>query len=559
MPRLNLSIRSKLFLGLGLTIAGFGTLGLIAARTLNESSVGSPVYDRVVMGKDLLADILPPPAYIIESYLTVLQMEQETDRATIDKHAALLGTLAEAFKQRETHWDDNLPTGELREVFINESSKHAGEFLRVCQQRFIPLMKEGKYAEAKLVLSGDLERLYREHRASIDKAVTLATDFSANQEKEALAVVTAGRSTLWTVGISIAAIVGFVSWLISRGIVRGLAAIKTITEVEGDLTRRIQLDSRDELGHLAAWLNGFVQSLHDMIAQVVITSKQVSQSTESIESAGRAMASASSAQSQQTTQTSTAIEEMSVSIVEVARKAAESAAAASNAREASNSGAEVVRGVVDGIRGLAKSVTESSTAIDSLGQRGQQIGSIIETIEDIADQTNLLALNAAIEAARAGEHGRGFAVVADEVRKLAERTMKATQEVSDSIRSIQADTSSAIGKMNSCAEAVQSGVEMAQRAGLSLDTITAGSSEITSMIQSIAAATEEQSAASEEITRNIAGMAETGRQNAEQAKLVSSTAETLARSASSLLGLVVKFKINPASTDPIAEVSRSGH
>lgn len=544
----NLSIRAKLFIVIALLLGGFSLLGSVTARTLNRTKVGGPLYNEVILGKDLLADVLPPPLFIIEAYLTVHEIEDETDPARIRVGVESLRKLIAGFKGRIAHWDGALTAGELKESLLKDSGTHASEFLDICEVRFVPLMLDGKFEEARAVVHGDLDRLYSAHRASIDRTVELATAFSAEQEASARGTVDRGLRLLIMLGASVAIVIASITWLVSRGINRALRAIRTVTEVEGDLTRRVNLSTSDELGQFAQWLNRFLSTLHDMISRVVSTANQVGRSTQEIEAAGRSMAAAIAEQAQQTTQTSTAVEEMSASIVEVARKAADSATAASRARDASGEGATVVRAVIDGIQGIARVVSESSTAIDGLGKRGEQIGSIIETIEDIADQTNLLALNAAIEAARAGEHGRGFAVVADEVRKLAERTMKATQEVAQSIKGIQADTEAAIARMSACSDAVTKGVGQAQQAGQALDGIASGSHEISGMVQSIAAATEEQSAASEEITRNIAGMADGSQRNAQHAEQVSKNAECLSRATTTLMELVANFKVSASDS-----------
>ena len=193
---------------------------------------------------------------------------------------------------------------------------------------------------------------------------------------------------------------------------------------------------------------------------------------------------------------------------------------------------------------IKDAVTSSSASVEELGRRGQQIGQIIEVINDIADQTNLLALNAAIEAARAGEHGRGFAVVADEVRKLADRTTKATEEIGESIRAIQTETDDAVQRMASGTEQVDAGVAKAREAGQSLGRIVSASQSVAQMIQSIAAAAEQQSAASEQISRNVESIASASNQASEGAGQAATAATQLSTKAEQLQALVARFKVN---------------
>jgi methyl-accepting chemotaxis protein len=203
-----------------------------------------------------------------------------------------------------------------------------------------------------------------------------------------------------------------------------------------------------------------------------------------------------------------------------------------------------VQQTLEGMQAIAAVVNESATAITELGKRSDQIGEIIGVINDIADQTNLLALNAAIEAARAGEHGRGFAVVADEVRKLAERTTQATKEVADSIKAIQSETTGAVRKMNAGTEKVQAGVKLAEQAGSVLAGIVEGSGKVASMIQTIAAASEEQSAAAEQISKNVDQINAVTTQAAQGASQAAAAATQLSAKSEQLQRLVGQFKFN---------------
>lgn len=558
MSLLNLTIRSKLALGLGLTLAGFVSLGAFALLALHESKVGGRQYDRVVLGRDLLADLHPPRLLIMEAYVRVRQLEDQTDPAAIGEGIASLNKCVEALGNRHDYWSEQVPEGHLRELLVNESGRLAQEFMQICRERFIPLMQRGRTEEARAVVQTDLDRLYREHSAAADRLLSLATGFSNEQAAGAFGTVAARSRMLWLLGFAAASVVGGTWWLIGRGIFGSLMALETVTQAQGDLTRRIELDSADELGCLASWLNGLVQSLHDLVTQAVVSSRQVAEVTERIDSVGAAMSGASGEHSQRTKHAIAAMDRISARLNEMSRQAADSVSTASGTRDSSHDGAAMLRQAADGIQEMAREIADSSVAIGSFEQRGMHIGAMIDTIRDIADQANLLALNAAIEAARAGEHGRGFAVVADEVRRLAERTTGTIREVSRAIKSIQTDATSAAVRMNSCSEAVNTGVDLVQRAAHSLERIAAGSDALNRLAQSIVTATDEQAAASEEVRRCIAGMIEASRQAAEQAEMVSGVSGTLGRSTSALLNLAAKYRVDRSAADPIVALSRRG-
>ena len=203
----------------------------------------------------------------------------------------------------------------------------------------------------------------------------------------------------------------------------------------------------------------------------------------------------------------------------------------------------MVEDSIQSMRSIHSVVNESAKAIDELGKRSEQIGQIIGVINEIADQTNLLALNAAIEAARAGEHGRGFAVVADEVRKLAERTTQATEEVADSIKAIQSETRTAVERMSSGTKTVEEGVELSSRTQEALEAIVSSSHQVTSMIQAIAAAADQQSVAAGQIASSVDSINTVTRQSAEGVTQAADAATQLSAKAETLQQMVGKFKI----------------
>ncbi len=336
----------------------------------------------------------------------------------------------------------------------------------------------------------------------------------------------------------------FLGRRIGAGVKRVTDAIHEISQGDGDLTQRLSIDSKDETGQLADRFNVFVQKIHDLIVEVAAATHEVAGASTEIAASSEEMATGMQQQSQQATQVSAAIEEMSASVAEVARKAGEAAKSAEDAGAQAQAGGGVVDQSVDGMKAIADVVNESAAAINELGKRGEQIGQIIGVINDIADQTNLLALNAAIEAARAGEHGRGFAVVADEVRKLADRTTKATEEIGESISAIQSETELAVERMGAGTERVSAGVELAEKAGESLDQIVGSASNVASMIRSIAAASEQQSSAAEEISSSIQSINAVSQEATEGANQAATASAQLSNKAEQLQRLVGQFKVN---------------
>jgi methyl-accepting chemotaxis protein len=358
------------------------------------------------------------------------------------------------------------------------------------------------------------------------------------------------QQTMVALGVVIAlSVAGAItaSLVITRSVVRPIkvvtAQLKDIAEGEGDLTQRVEIKGRDEVAELSTYFNQFVNKMHGTIKEVGQASSQVAAAATQVAASAEESASSAASQTQQTSQVAAAIEEMSSSVVEVAKKGNMATDFSAKTTNLANEGSQAIEKTIHAIDGIATEVKRTATVITELGARSEQIGKVIGVINDIADQTNLLALNAAIEAARAGEHGRGFAVVADEVRKLAERTQTATKEVADSIRQIQEGTTSAVSAMKQGEKTVASGVELASASNEAMRQIVSGQSSLDSTIREIAAAAEQQSQASTQIASAVSTINEGTKQGQVAAQQSASAAESLSESAERLHSLVRRFKV----------------
>lgn len=350
---------------------------------------------------------------------------------------------------------------------------------------------------------------------------------------------------IWTLPLAIAVLFGFVIALrvmFGRPIRLLIDSLKDIAEGEGDLTRRIDVKSADEIGQLGTNFNRFVGKIHDVIVEISGVSRDVASAATEIAASSEEMASGLSNQNSQVVEISSAIEEMSANSGEVAKKSGDAANQAANSGSVAEEGGRLVLQTIDDMKRISESVSASATSVAELGRRGEQIGQITKVINDIADQTNLLALNAAIEAARAGEHGRGFAVVADEVRVLADRTTKATEEIAESIATIQRETAEAVRRMEEGREKMEAGVVGATHAGDALRKIVGSTHEVQSLIHGIAAAAAQQSVAAAQVSRNVEGVTAVTRESNEGANQAAVAASQLSHKAEQLRSLVDRFK-----------------
>ncbi|KQM53446.1 chemotaxis protein [Pseudomonas sp. Leaf15] len=357
------------------------------------------------------------------------------------------------------------------------------------------------------------------------------------------------RGTLLELSLGLlAAVVGLVLvWLMARSVTRPILGVarmlEDIASGEGDLTRRLAYDKQDELGELAGWFNRFLDKLQPIIAQV----KRSVQDARGTADQSAAIATQTSAgmeqQYRQVDQVATASHEMSATAQDVARSAAQAAHAARDADQATRDGLSVIDRTTTNIGNLAADMSTAMAQVEGLAANSEKIGSVLEVIRGIAEQTNLLALNAAIEAARAGEAGRGFAVVADEVRNLAQRTQESVEETRLVIEHLQSGTTDVVGSMGNSYRQAQGSVEQVGQAVTALRQIGEAVTVISDMNLQIASAAEQQSAVAEEINSNVATIRDVTESLSEQANESARVSQALNSLANQQQGLMDQFRV----------------
>ncbi len=543
----NLKLSQRFAVLIAIFTLGFVVYGAWSFMTLNELKVNGPHYLRIVQGKDLVADILPPPEYIIESYLVSMQLLDAAEKPQQDKLIERFKALKTDYDTRHEFWlKEGLESG-LSEIFLKQAHEPALAFYKTAFDEFIPAVQKGEH-EAAVAAMARMKTAYETHRLAIDQVVEITNKRNETDEAQAKARIQTASMLLLAILVASLGASVVVAASIARGLLASLGgepeyAVKIAHAIaDCDLTVNVETKPGDDASLLAAMKN-MQGGLSQVICNVNGSIGQLAQAASRLSASAGRVAASSEQQHDATQSMAAAVEEISVGIEQITENANESRQATLKSGEMSEQGARIVSEATQEMAKIADSVNHSSQHIQTLGEHSGKISEIVNVIKDIADQTNLLALNAAIEAARAGEQGRGFAVVADEVRKLAERTSQSTQEISAMIDSIQKGTHSAVASMADGHGRVDEGVRMVTLVKESIDRMKENAGHIIAEVSGISDALREQSSAHNQVADSVARIAEKTEANNLEVNAIAKDAIELEQLSAALQASVSRFRV----------------
>jgi twitching motility protein PilJ len=530
----------------------------LAFYAISQVRVNGPVYVQLKANDDLRADILPPPMYSVDAYAAINEAyvaASSNDIVLRDKKLAEVKQDELDFNNRIAYWQNLDQDASMQDAFqlVVNTNKN---FYSIYNKDFLPAIQLGAISAAKPL--NDLAAAFDKNKLAVRVLVAGLNKKTAETEASSNRLLATILTLLALLGLVIVAFIWIfgarqaktidsaVMMLENDGQANQMAVLNLLDEMgdlaDGDLTVRAEV--RENItGAIADSINYTIDSLRDLVTGINRASEQVNTATGQAQATSVGLLSAAEKQAVQITETTEAVSNMTRSILQVSSNASQASQVAQRSLQAATQGSLAVQNTIAGMNGIREQIQETSKRIKRLGESSQEIGEIVELISDITEQTNILALNAAIQAASAGEAGRGFTVVAEEVQRLAERSSEATKQIGAIVKTIQTDTNSAVAAMEKSTEGVVEGARLSDAAGKALTEIETVSNSLARLIQSISSATEAQTEVAATVTKNMQQIQEITSQTTEGTKMTAESVGQLTKLSEELRDSVAGFKL----------------
>ena len=520
----HMTVRGKLILMMVVSTASLVLLAILFFSAIDEVKVSGPIYKAIAREMDLRSDILPPPEFIVETHLTVLQIQKalQSDPAGLDALVKNLAGLRHDYEDRQAYWDASLPNGtpleaQIRDGILSQANKPASQYFQIVAVQLLPALKNRDSKAVASIIDAQLVPLYVEHKAAIERLADLTQKSQDLREQQAkhtiysrilLLMIVIMMSLLGTLAV------GFYA---SNSITGPLkSAVKALEGVATrDLTPRLDVRNGDEVGAMSKAFNVAMQAIRNGFSEADDIAGVVSRVSNKLETAARKLSDGTQAQAAALQETSGSLEELNATVTQNATSAKEASDLSKSSASAAVEGTTVMEAAIQ--------------AMADISAASIQIGNITSSIDEIAFHTHILAVNAAIEAARAGEQGRGFAVVAAEVRTLAQRSASSAREIKQLIQ----DTVSK----------VEHGSAQVTRSGETLHQIAASAKQVADVVSSISHACSEQALAINNVSTAVSGVDGVTQSNAAQSEELFVTAKHLLSTSAALQKMVGSFNI----------------
>lgn len=533
---------------------------LVSLYVIQQVKVTGPIHNNLVELSDLRADVLPPPLSALGSWAILNEANLAAKAGDIAKRDANLEQavkLKKDFLVRAAYWRASLKDKELRNLM--EATITSGvTYYQIVNNEYEPALRSGGKIDVEKPLLA-LEAAYVAHKKAATEFLNLLETrndnliYSSNRLVDIYTVVFIALALgilvfMYVLGRRLMASVVSATGKLELDSQNNQEAILNLLDemgdlADGDLTVKAQV-TESITGAIADCINYTIASLRDLVTNINRATEQVNKATGQAQSTSSSLLAAAEQQTKQIADTSTAVTDMTRSILQVSSNASQAAQVAQRSLQAATQGALAVRNSITGMNEIRTQIQETSKRIKRLGESTQEISEIVELISDITEQTNILALNAAIQAASAGEAGRGFTVVAEEVQRLAERSSEATKQISAIVKTIQTDTGGAVAAMEKSTEGVVEGARLSDAAGQALNEIETVTNNLAQLIQAISTATAAQTEVASTVSRNMKQIQSITTQTTDGTKQTAQSVGQLTSLAAELSNSVAGFKLS---------------